>query len=305
MKLVLFQGPGASEAQPGLLTESGVVGIGTVMSRGHTPQLTMQGLIDDFERLRPALERLAASAEPTPLGSARLLAPLPWPGKILCSTGGYREHAADGDDGEPRPLLMTLKSGDAVAGPGDTVVLPETDEPWLFTPDVELGVVVKGPAKRVGQADWRKAVFGYTCAIDVMARLPNEPVGQVRFGRDYWLSKSDSMLPLGPCIVTADEIPDPNELRVRSWTNGEPRQDYSMVGAEYSVPRLIEFATAVMTLHSGDLIVCGTSPQGAGPIQDGDRVEAEIDGIGRLVVTVSDPQKRTWERGVLAGGVAG
>jgi len=151
---------------PGLLTERGVISLADAVERRHTPQLTMQGLIDRFERLRPAAERLAAQGEALPLASVRLRAPLPRPGKILCCIANYWEHAQR----EARPLNMFLKNPEAVVGPGDTITLPEFTEPWIFMHEAELALVIKGPAKKVSQANWRSAVFGYTCLIDVSAR---------------------------------------------------------------------------------------------------------------------------------------
>ena len=125
MKLVMFQAGGQSEQGPGLLTERGVVSLAGICERGHTPQLTMQNLIDGFERLRPALERLAAEGEALPLDRVRLRAPLPRPGKILCCIANYWEHAQR----QARKLSMFLKNPEAVVGPGDTIVLPEFTEP--------------------------------------------------------------------------------------------------------------------------------------------------------------------------------
>src|SRR5215468_6608436 len=126
----------------------------------------MTGLIDRFDSLRPALERLAREGRPMPLSEVRLRAPLPRPGKILACIANYWEHGAL----EARPLNMFLKNADAVIGPGDTIVLPDFTEPWLFMHEAELALVIKGPAKNVKQADWRRAVFGYTGMIDVSAR---------------------------------------------------------------------------------------------------------------------------------------
>ena len=283
MKIVLFQRAHSDRPRPGLLTDRGIVDIGEVVTGGQTSQDTVRQLIDGFDTFRPALERLAASGNAVPAESVRLLPPLPRPGKIVCSTGGYGPRG----EGDPKPLLVTLKSADAVVGPGDRIVLPATDEPWSFCPEAELGIVVKGPAKRVGRDGWRSAVFGYTCVIDVMPRLPDQPVGEVRFGRDYWLAKADTLSPLGPCIVTADEIPDPNRLRVRSWINGEPRQDYATADAEYRVPEILDLVTTIMTLSTGDVVAAGTCLEGTAPVRAGDAVEVEIDGIGRLSLTVT------------------
>src|SRR5437588_12459935 len=106
MKLVLFQADAGSDPAPGLLTDRGVVDIAGAVAQSYTPQLTMQSIIDDFERLRPALDRLAAAGEAMPLDSVRLRPPLPRPGKILCCIGNYWEHAQR----EPRPLNMILKN---------------------------------------------------------------------------------------------------------------------------------------------------------------------------------------------------
>ncbi len=297
MRLVLFQQGRSSEVRPGLLQERGVIDIGAAVPPRHTPQLTMQGIIDDFERLRPAIETLARSREPAALDSVRLLPPLPRPGKILACIANYWEHAQR----EARPLNMFLKNPDAVIGPGDTIELPAFTEPWAFMHEAELALVIRGPAKRIKREDWRRAVFGYTCMIDVSARgegrytWPKGPPAS-------WLGKSfDTFAPLGPCITTADEIPEPNDLIVRFWNDGELRHHYNTDDMEHRVPELVEFASTVMTLYSGDIISCGTNHEGLGTLQDGETVEIEIQQIGRMRLTVSDPLKRKWERGVYLG----
>ncbi len=294
MKLVLFEASGRGEPAPGLLTERGVVSLAGIVERGYTPQFTMQGMIDGFERLRPALERVAAEGEALPLASVRLCPPLPRPGKILCCIANYWEHAQR----EARPLNMFLKNPEAVVGPGDTIRLPELTEPWIFMHEAELALVIKGPAKKVAQADWRSAVFGYTCLIDVSARGE----GRRTWKAGSWLGKSfDTFAPIGPCIATADEIAEPNNLVVRFWNDGQLRHHYNTDDMEHRVPELIEFASTVMTLNSGDLIACGTNHEGLGALQDGENVEIEIERIGRMALQVADPLKRQWERGIYMG----
>src|SRR5437762_3382811 len=202
MKLVLFQGAGNNEPAPGLLTERGVVNLSSAVEPSYTAQLTMQRIIDGFDRLRPALEKLLAEGSAMPLGAVRLRAPLPRPCKILCCIANYWEHAQR----EARPLNMFLKNPEAVVGPGDTIVLPEFTEPWIFMHEAELALVIKGPAKKVAPQDWQRAVFGYTGLIDVSARGE----GRRTWKAGSWLGKSfDTFAPIGPCIVTADEIPEP------------------------------------------------------------------------------------------------
>jgi 2-keto-4-pentenoate hydratase/2-oxohepta-3-ene-1,7-dioic acid hydratase in catechol pathway len=294
MKLVLFETSRGGEAAPGLLTERGVVNVADLVPRGGTPQLTMQGFIDGFERLRPALERALAERAPEPLDGVRLRPPLPRPGKILACIANYWEHGAM----EARPLNMFLKNPDAVVGPGDTIVLPEHTEPWIFMHEAELALVIRGPAKRVTQESWRSAVFGYTGMIDVSARGE----GRRTWKTGSWLGKSfDTFAPIGPCIATADEIPEPNDVLVRFWVDGQLRHNYNTDDMEHRVPALVEFASAIMTLNTGDLIACGTNHEGLGPLQDGEVVDFEIRGIGRMRLDVRDPLKRTWEKGIYMG----
>jgi len=294
MKLVLFQMAGRRDVLPGVLTERGVVSIADAVSPSYTPQLTMAGIIDNFEALRPSLTRRANEGDAMPLSAIRLRPPLPRPGKILACIANYWEHGAL----EARPLNMFLKSPDAVVGPGDTIVLPEFTEPWIFMHEAELALVIKGPAKMVTRENWRSAVFGYTGMIDVSARGE----GRRTWKAGSWLGKSfDTFAPIGPCIATADEIPDPNNVHVQFWVDGQLRHNYNTDDMEHPVPALVEFATAIMTLNSGDLIACGTNHEGLGPLQDGEVVDFEIHGIGRMRLSVQDSLKRSWEKGIYMG----
>ena len=296
MRLVLFEGRG-SHVLPGLITPRGLVDISSATGVSYSPQITMTGIIDRFEYLRPALLGLEADGPAIPMEGVRLRAPLPRPGKILACIGNYWEHAQR----ESRPLNMFMKNPDAVVGPGDVIELPDFTQPSSFMHEAELALVIKGPAKQVRREDWRDFVFGYTCMIDVSAR------GEGRFtwpstGVQSWLGKSfDTFAPLGPCITTADEIEDPNNLHVRFWNDGQLRHNYNTDDMEHRVGELVEFATTVMTMNSGDIISCGTNHEGLGALQDGETVEIEIEKIGRMKLTVRDPLKRTWERGVYMG----
>jgi 2-keto-4-pentenoate hydratase/2-oxohepta-3-ene-1,7-dioic acid hydratase in catechol pathway len=277
MKLVLIDD--AATTTYALLTGDGVVPLTGALDDGFdSPQAELEYLIESFDVLRPRLGELAASSPAIPLVQVRLLPPVPWPGKILVTTA-----TCDAPPTEAPPqLLATLKSPESVVGPGATIQLPDVPaDTWQFVPQAMLGLVIRGPAKDVSAENWRRAVFGYTCVIDVMAR------GDQTFGRDYWLAKSDSLGPLGPCIVTVDEIADPTPLRVQSWQNGSPAQDFVVGDASHSIPEQVAFATTVLTLHSGDILACGTAPTSPRPLADGDTVDVEVDDIGRLSVRVT------------------
>ena len=294
MRLALFDGAAGGGVRPGVITDRGIVGVSDLVPRGHSPQATMTGIIDGFEGLRGKLEDRARNGDAKPLSEVRLRAPLPRPGKILACIANYWEHGAL----EARPLNMFLKNPDAVVGPGDTIVLPEFAEPWIFMHEAELALVIKGPAKQVKQANWRDAVFGYTGMIDVSARGE----GRRTWKTGSWIGKSfDTFAPLGPCIATLDEIANPNDVLVRFWVDGQLRHNYNTDDMEHLVPELIEFASAVMTLNSGDVIACGTNHEGLGPLQDGEVVELEIQHVGRMRLHVRDPLQRKWEKGIYMG----
>jgi 2-keto-4-pentenoate hydratase/2-oxohepta-3-ene-1,7-dioic acid hydratase in catechol pathway len=294
MKLVLFEPAAGGAVAPGALTDAGVVSLAAVAPRGDAPQETMQAIIDGFDELRPRFEAAIASGLAMPLTDVRLRAPVPRPSKVINCIANYWEHAQR----EPRPLNMFLKNPDAVIGSGDTLELPDFTVPWMFMHEAELAIVIKGPAKRVRREDWRSAVFGYTGFIDGTGRGE----GRSTWGRGTWLGKSfDTFCPIGPCIATADEIPDPNDLWVQFWDDDQLRHNYNTDDMEHRVPELIEYASRTMTLRSGDLIACGTNHEGLGPIQDGETLRMLIHGIGEFSVNVHDPLKRTWERGIYMG----
>ncbi|MCZ6890977.1 MAG: fumarylacetoacetate hydrolase family protein, partial [Chloroflexi bacterium] len=154
MKLVRFTdtaGAADSTAKPGLVKGDAVVDISSTVAGlpASTPQMLMESIIDNFESLRPELEKLLESGSSVPAASVKLCPPLPRPSKILCCIGNYWEHMQR----EPRPLNMFLKSPESIIGPGDTVVLPDF-QAEVFQHEAELGIVIKGPAKDVSEADY-------------------------------------------------------------------------------------------------------------------------------------------------------
>ncbi|MGH2561177.1 MAG: fumarylacetoacetate hydrolase family protein [Thermomicrobiales bacterium] len=246
----------------------------------------MPRVLAALQERRSRVEELAASRAPETMPA--LQAPVPRPPKLIAAFGNYRE----GTDRERQVQDMFLESPDSVIGPNVAVVLP--DHPAsIFHHEAELGLVVGQRAKDL-PADERAiaALAGYTCAIDVSARGLGR-IGPSRIGKSF-----DTFTPLGPAIVTTDEVPDPQNLRVTMSINGEVRQDYSTRDMEYSVVEVLAFISSYMTLVPGDVIMCGTNHQGLGALQDGDQAEMTIDGIGSLAVSVRDPRRREWPRAI-------
>lgn len=294
MKFVLFRSADHTELKPGILTDRGVVDITLLVRAGHDGQQTMVNLIDDYEQLKSALFEASANDSVIDLASVRLGPPLPRPGKMLNCIGNYWENR----DRDPGELNMFLKNPDCVVGPGDTIRLPNFDEPSSFMHEAELALVMKGPSKDISAENWRDAVFGYTTAIDVTGR----DEGRYTWKKLSWLGKSfDTFAPLGPCVVTADEIDDPNDLQVKFWNDGQLRHNYNTSDMEHPVSEVVAFATKIMTIMSGDVISCGTNHEGLGYVQHGEVVRIAIDGIGEMTLDVVDPLQRTWERGVYMG----
>jgi 2-keto-4-pentenoate hydratase/2-oxohepta-3-ene-1,7-dioic acid hydratase in catechol pathway len=290
VKLVRFDHDG--HAQPGVLTDGGVVSVAHLVADASHDAIRV--IIDRFDELREPLTAAADTGVRIPLDGVRLLAPLPRPRTILCAIANYWEHAQR----QPRPLRMYVKNPDSVIGPEATIELPETTDPWVFMHEAELALVFTGPTAPTPPDRWRDVVFGYTCLIDVSARGH----GRTSWGEFSWLGKSfDTFCPVGPCIVTADEIPDPNDLHVRLWDDGQLRHDYNTDDMEHRVPELIAWATARVALRSGDIVACGTNHEGLGPLQDGETIVQTIEGIGSLRVAVRDPLRRRWDRGVYMG----
>ena len=283
MRLVLTR-----DDRIGIERDSGMVDVSAAFGdvRYRTAIDRMPRVLAAFMGRRDRVDELAASGSPAPMPA--LQAPVPRPPKLIAAFGNYRE----GSQRERQKQDMFLESPDSVIGPGETVVLPNHPA-TIFHHEAELALVV-GTRARDLPADERAiaALIGYTCAIDVSARGLGR-IGPSRIGKSF-----DTFTPLGPAIVTTDEVPDPQNLRVTLSVNGELRQDYTTSDMEYAVPEILAYISSYMTLVPGDVILCGTNHQGLGALQDGDRVEMAIDGIGSLPVSVRDPQRRAWPRGI-------
>ncbi len=279
--------------EPGVLHEGRVYSIAALITEAgaHDAQEALEYLIVNESLLRPSVREALATQEGRAVESVRLRPPVQRPSKLLCAFANYREDGARNEV----PLDLFLKSPASIIGPGDTVELPPV-EATIFHHEAELALVIGKRAARVSADDAMGYIFGYVPFMDISARGTG--------GRTMFQGKSyDTFGPLGPALVTADEIPDPHDLAVELTVNGELRQRYHTSDMANRIPQLIAFASSVCTLEPGDIIACGTNHQGLGPVQDGDRVELTIERLGTLAVAVRDPQGRTWER-VIDEGMA-
>jgi 2,4-diketo-3-deoxy-L-fuconate hydrolase len=226
--------------------------------------------------------------EPVLLETLRLLAPVPRPGKIVCVGRNYVEHAHErGVEAPPEPILFA-KWANSVSAPGETVAVPAlTEQPdW----EAELGAVIGAPCSRVPAERALEHVAGYTCLNDLTARDLQNRVSQWTRGKAI-----DGFLPMGPHLVTRDEVGDPQALAVRCHVNGETMQDGHTSLMIWSVAELVSFVSGTISLEPGDVIATGT-PAGIGAartppvfLRDGDIVEVEIERVGRLVTVISAP----------------
>ena len=251
------------------------------------PQDVIRGVIENFGALKPQLEAAAKNGKGTSLSKVKLRPPLPKPENIICMAVNYME---DGTLPEPAPIIAFMKSPSSVIGDGDTMVLPDMAAS-VFEGEAEFAVVIGKKASHVKAKDAMKYVFGYTNFIDGSARGVVPPTNVF-----YQMKSRDTFAPIGPYIVTADEIKDPHKLLIVLTNNGTVMQKFNSDDMAHKIPRCIEWVTAIHTLLPGDILATGTNHRGLNAFQDGDVVELESEGLGRLRFHVRDALKRTWSR---------
>ena len=290
MKLVTYSPLPAGQPRPGILVDKRIIDIPAALGASEATA-TMLGIIRAGAPMLEKLRALAAKkdAVTVALADVKLHAPIPRPAKnVFCVGWNYLEHFEEGakklhDDRElPKHPVFFSKVPTAVNGPYDTIPFPanvSTSMDW----EVELGLIVGTGGKDITEADAMRHVFGYTVINDVSIRDV-----QRRHGNQWHKGKSfDGTCPMGPWIVTADEI-DPENLRVTCRVNGVTKQDSSTRFLYFKLPRLIAELSAGMTIEPGDILSTGT-PQGVGYartppefLKPGDLLETEIEGIGVL-----------------------
>jgi acylpyruvate hydrolase len=226
-----------------------------------------------------------------PVAEVELLAPVQHPGKVICVGLNYRSHLAEIAEPVPRYPILFHKCATSVIGPGQAILLPRVSEQVDY--ECELAVVIGRRGKYISEREAVAHVAGYTCANDVSAH-------DLEFRTSQWTSGKmlDTFCPLGPMLVTADEIPDPNRFAIRTVLNGRMVQDGCTSDMVFSVSFLVSYISSLATLEPGDVILTGT-PAGVGCnqkpqvfLEAGDEISITIEGIGTLTNPVVDEEGR-------------
>jgi len=248
---------------------------------------TMIDLIRQWDTLKPALEAKAAAGRGVPLASVKLEAPVRRPGKIFAIGLNYADHIAESNMGTPERQVWFTKAQTSVNGPFDPIDIARTTTTADY--EVELVAIVGRGGKHIAAADAPAAIFGYCVGNDVTERMWQHAGPQWSLGKSF-----DTHAPMGPWIVTADELGDPHDLGLRCFVNGEKRQDSNTRHLVFNLWSQVEHLSVGMTLEPGDVLFTGT-PGGVGAAMDprrflkaGDVVRCEIDQLGTIEGTMQD-----------------
>ena len=250
------------------------------------PPMFMNALIANWGELAPRLAEMRRSAQGVPLSSVRLLPPNPCPVHVIAAPANYRKHIGEigarsvskGRSADQMGFFM--KATASLVGAGGAIELPKGST-RRFDHESELAVIIGKRARNVPRAEAMGHVFGYSCLIDVTMRIEPGVAEEERVTRKSF----ETFTPLGPWIITADEVSDPHALRNQLWVNGQPKQDANTRDMIVDIPALIELVSSVMTLNPGDVIASGT-PEGVGPIVPGDKVRIGIESVGEMTLPV-------------------
>lgn len=277
MKIALFDDykVGVVVKGDGIVDVSEIVGWDSAQ-----PQASLVSLMSRYGHLQSVIEEGISDARIIPLQAVRLRAPVPYPSKIVAAPVNYYLHQdemnAQFSNAEftVEKLGFFLKAPSSLIGPDETVLLPYRDR--RFDHEAELAFVVGKQAKNVAYEEAADYIFGYFALLDMTMRGKEDRPMRKSF---------DTFTPIGPWIVTKDEIGDPNALSFRLWVNDEIHQNANTSNLIYDCYKFFEAASHVMTLEPGDIVTTGT-PEGVGPVQSGDTVRIRIDRVGEFSVSV-------------------
>jgi 2-keto-4-pentenoate hydratase/2-oxohepta-3-ene-1,7-dioic acid hydratase in catechol pathway len=240
------------------------------------PQVAMNRLIANYVSYQPILEK-AMDRSRIALSKVKLITPIPASTKVIAYPINYHDHAAEmGREVKANNLGFFLKPPSSLSGASDPIVLPDLPDRRIDH-ECELAIIIGKRGRDIPRENWQEYVFGYSCLMDIVVRGKEERVARKAY---------DTFCPVGPWIMTADELGDPTQLQGRLWVNGELRQDANTRDLIVDIPGMIEIASHIMTLEPGDIIAAGT-PAGVGPIRGGDQVKIEFERIGSMTISVA------------------
>ncbi len=276
MKLALFNGN-----RLGIVRGDTVVDVTSALpawDNGYMANFWVR-LCADFDALRPKLEAAAQSGQGVPVSQVRLSTPALNPSKILAAASNYGAHKAEmaaRRDVAAAPSWLQefdvfLKAPSSIIGPNDTVYLPSVGDREIHH-ESELAFIIGRGGKNIPEARALEHVLGYTILLDITVRGDGD-----RSRRKSY----DGFTPIGPYVVTGDEVGDPHNLHIQLWVNGQTRQDVNSGDMLVNIPQMISYASKVFTLNPGDVFTTG-SPPGVGQIHAGDTMVTEIEKIGRM-----------------------
>lgn len=279
MKLALFNGN-----RLGVLKGEQMIDVTAALphwDNGYAPNWWLR-LCHDFDEMRPRIEAKAARSQEVALSQVKLNAPVLWPQKIVAAAANYAAHVGEMTARGPYEAWMLefgvfLKAPSSIIGPGDAIELPDVGDAEIHH-ESELGFIIGKGGKNIPEERALEHVLGYTGVLDITVR------GQ---GDRSTRKSYDGFTPIGPWLVTADEVGNPHDLRIRLWLNAqnEPRQDVNTREMQVKIPQMIAYISRIMTLNPGDVISTG-APPGVGKIAAGDRMTFEIEKIGRMDIYV-------------------
>lgn len=271
MKIAVF-----NENQVGVINGDNVVDITELTGwNKEEPQRSLVQLMKNFKDLKPKIEEGLASCPSYPVNEVALRAPVPNPSKIVAAPINYILHKEEMNTALTVDRLgFFLKSPSSIIGPNDTVLLPFKDR--RVDHEAEIAFVIGKEAKDVKAEDAADYIFGYLALMDITVRGKEDRP---------WRKSFDTFTPIGPWIVTNDEVEDPNKLQMNLWVNEEIRQSANTSDLIYDCYKFLEAASSVMTLLPGDIVTTGT-PEGVAPITQGDTVRIHIERIGEFSVSV-------------------
>ena len=250
------------------------------------PQQRMNWLIANWSLVRERVEAMYREAEPIALDQVKLLPPSPHPSHVFAAPANYRKHVGElgarsvSKGRTAREQGFFLKAPGSLVGAGNRIVLPKGSI-RRFDHESELAVIIGRTARNVPREEALDYVFGYSCLIDATMRIEPGVAEEERSMRKSFAT----FTPLGPFLVTADEVDDAQSLRNQLWINGELKQDANTRDMIVGIAELIELISSVLTLSPGDVIATGT-PEGVGQFSSGDRVKIAIEAVGEMSLDV-------------------